>query len=687
MKIPFRPITLDDKETITRYTLSDGYRNCDFAFANMCSWQYLYGSEYAVVDDTLLIRFYLDDGRPAYMMPQGALPLTESIALLIADAASLGHTLCLLGVSEKARMWLQEAFPERFHFVAERSYYDYIYLRTDLAALTGKRFQPKRNHINRFIKENPDYRYEPLTAELVPVCLRFEEQWFAANSDGDAESLDEERKAMIFALHHFEELALAGGTLWAGDRLVAFTYGSPITNDTFGVHVEKADAAVEGAYAMINREFAARIPEQYRYVNREEDLGLAGLRQAKLSYQPFRLYKKMAAFYSHRQELSAAPLSLSGSGAEMSAAGYVVRFAQDEDDRRRVMDLWQTCFHDRSDFLELFFSRKYTPHNTRVAMRGDTLCSALQHLPYMMSLWNGEQPLSYFAGLSTAPQERGRGLMSHLIRESFYTLHRRNIPLAALIPAEESLYGYYRRFGFETVFYREERVYRCEGDAAVGGDAGTVPDDDTLYETWQRLTAARRCTVLHLHDDFAVVLADVRNAGGDAVCVCDADGCPSAMAWAVPADSTVRVLDLAAVDSAAFAALLQMLYRRYGCCRLSVACPPETPDVEPVHFADGGTPVPESKTLVPTGMARVVDAVALLDAYAESYPNRSLSIRLSDDMIPENTGIYIMKEGCSQKQPSSDMAVDYDFDMPAFTRWIFTEAAGTKPFLSLMFNE
>lgn len=138
MEISFCPITLESRSEIVRYTLSGLYRNCDFAFANMYSWCFLYDSEYAVVEDTLFVRFYIDNHRPAYMIPQGALPLQDSIEMLQADARNLGHTLCLLGVSEEGRTALNNAFPERFRFVVERDYADYIYLREDLATLSGK---------------------------------------------------------------------------------------------------------------------------------------------------------------------------------------------------------------------------------------------------------------------------------------------------------------------------------------------------------------------------------------------------------------------------------------------------------------------------------------------------------------------------------------------------------------------
>ena len=98
-----------------------------------------------------------------------------------------------------------------------------------------------------------------------------------------------------YALHHFDSLGLIGGGLRVDNEIIAFSFGAPINHNTFGVHVEKADVNFDGAYTVINQEFASHLPEQYTYVNREEDLGIPGLRQAKLSYQPTILLEKSAA--------------------------------------------------------------------------------------------------------------------------------------------------------------------------------------------------------------------------------------------------------------------------------------------------------------------------------------------------------------------------------------------------------
>ena len=109
------------------------------------------------------------------------------------------------------------------------------------------------------------------------------------------ENIRNERRALTYALHHFEELDLTGAVISVDGKIAAFTFGAPISHNTFGVHYEKADINIDGIYSAINQEFASHLPEQYIYLNREEDLGIPGLRQAKLSYHPVLLLEKTKA--------------------------------------------------------------------------------------------------------------------------------------------------------------------------------------------------------------------------------------------------------------------------------------------------------------------------------------------------------------------------------------------------------
>lgn len=292
--ITFKDVTIRDKDTITQYTMNSCRRNCDLSFSNLCSWRFLYNTQFAIVDGFLVFKFWAA-GELAYMMPVGEGDLKKVLEALIEDARREGGPFCMLGVCSCMREDLEAIMPGQFTFTADRDYADYIYLRSDLATLKGKKFQSKRNHINKFRNTYPDYEYLPITPERVSECLQLEAEWCKANDCDQQEGTGNERRALIYALEHFEELGLTGGLLRVDGKIVAFTFGMPINKETFGVSVEKADTNVDGAYAVINNEFANHISEQYIYMNREEDLGIEGLRKAKLSYQPVTILEKYMA--------------------------------------------------------------------------------------------------------------------------------------------------------------------------------------------------------------------------------------------------------------------------------------------------------------------------------------------------------------------------------------------------------
>lgn len=292
--LTFKQITPADRDIITSFTLRSPHRNCDLSFSNLCSWRFLYDTRYCICEGFLLIKFWAKD-ELVYMMPIGEGNLQKALEILMEDAREEQQPLCLLGLCDPMCQELERLMPGKFLFTADRDYADYLYLRTDLATLTGKKFQPKRNHVNRFKKAHPDYQYTPITPDRIQECLDLEAKWCMANNCDQHEGTGNERRALIFALEHFEELALTGGMLHVDGEIVAFTFGTAINQDTFGVHVEKADTNVEGAYAMINYEFANHLPESFIYLNREEDLGIEGLRKAKLSYQPTLLLEKYTA--------------------------------------------------------------------------------------------------------------------------------------------------------------------------------------------------------------------------------------------------------------------------------------------------------------------------------------------------------------------------------------------------------
>lgn len=299
MDIDFHPLTLADRELVLSFTLQGCSRNCDLSFVNLMSWRFLYDTEVAQHRGRLVFRFKMN-GHTAYLAPLGKGEWAPVIEDMMADSERQGHPFLMLGVTERSLTFLNEAMPDYFYATCDRDYSDYIYLREKLATLAGKKLQKKRNHALQFEKRHPDYEYVPLTPDLLPECRALEEKWKVDKEENSSRGgYENERRSLFYVLDHWNELQVRGGAIRLDGRIVAFTFGAPINFDTFDVCVEKADTEVDGAYAIINRDFVRSLPEKYKYINREEDLGVPGLRHAKLSYRPEIILHKFAVMAKH----------------------------------------------------------------------------------------------------------------------------------------------------------------------------------------------------------------------------------------------------------------------------------------------------------------------------------------------------------------------------------------------------
>ena len=289
--IDFKDITLEDKEIITSYIFPNDCCNCEFSFSNLVSWRFLYDTKYAIVDDFLVLR-YNSGGNDTFMMPIGKGNADNVILKLIEEIHSQGKPFKMYAACHFIENQVSDNLRERFNLLPNRDSFDYVYLREDLANLKGNKFQQKRNHVNRFMKTYPNWEYKSATPELIRLCIEKEHEWYESNDDYKHQEIDNERQALLYAMNHAEEIGVKGGVLLVDNEIVAFTFGFPINHKTFGVHFEKADIRFTGAFTIINQMFAKDIPEEFEYVNREEDLGIEGLRKAKTSYNPVFLITK-----------------------------------------------------------------------------------------------------------------------------------------------------------------------------------------------------------------------------------------------------------------------------------------------------------------------------------------------------------------------------------------------------------
>lgn len=450
--IPFREVLIADKPVIDTYLAEAAIPICDYTFANIYCWQHQYNTVWAEVGGALVVRFDIGHGERGYMV-LGCSDFARLLPQLMENARTAGLPFRMIAMcrrcAESFAAWADANYGLRadgtavicgteqqksecvrrgnecFAICDNRDYQDYIYSLEELCDLTGRKYQPKRNHVNRF-ESLYDYTFEELRQQDIEECLRLEGAWqqrkeAAEVSDTEHRTeheyeMSEEQRAIRRAFDAYGELGLYGGVLRVEGRMVAFTYGSQITPEVFCTHIEKADASYEGVFPMINRCFARALAAKgYAMVNREEDMGLSGLRRSKLSYHPAAMQEKMTLRALTLREIE-------------------------------CRELWQRVFGDDRDFIDLFLTEVYRPENMLVR------CDETGHVVAMLHIVEIETelgPTAYLYAIATDEAWRGRGLASSLVEEAVDTARSRGMAAAMLIPSHEGLKAFYGRLGFE----------------------------------------------------------------------------------------------------------------------------------------------------------------------------------------------------------------------------------------------
>jgi hypothetical protein len=272
-------------------------------FVVLYTWSHAYGIRIARMDNFVLGQMNGPHGT-AYLYPMGSGDVAAAIEAMRTDAAERGVPFRLICVTPDMIETIDRLFPDQYDYQADRDSYDYVYGIDKLSDLVGKKMQAKRNHINRFVENHPDWAVEPVTADNIADCAELERQWqlaAAAETESDTEEAADQRDesvALDVALREFDALGLEGLLIRTEGKVVAFALGKQVSEDSYNIHFEKADAEIQGSYAIINREYARWVRETYptvRWMNREDDMGVPGLRKAKESYHPDLLIEKHTA--------------------------------------------------------------------------------------------------------------------------------------------------------------------------------------------------------------------------------------------------------------------------------------------------------------------------------------------------------------------------------------------------------
>ncbi len=477
--IEFQKIQPKDKPIYERYFSDGKERGAEMSFVNLCLWG---EQKYAIIEGQFVL-FSRFGEHLVYTFPVGKGDKKAAIDALIADANERKIPFTLTALYEEEKALLEKLYPERFAFHSPVSFYDYVYSIDDLADLAGKKYHRKRNHAKRFASA---YAYVARAVEEKDVdkIRAFAEKWFAERETEEGE-FDMERTALTRALDNLGALGLYGMVLEVGGEIVAFTLANRHLSDTMDVNFEKA-LPLDGAYAVINQEFAryirSALPE-IRYMNREEDMGLEGLRRAKENYFP---HHKLVKYRASEKKPFRSPT---------------------EQEVPALRALWQEAFGDEDDYLDIFYSTAFAAERCLCLPKDGKMQAALYWFDCSL---RGEK-IAYVFGVAVAKSARGKGLCRELMNATYDCLRVQGYKGVVLVPAREELYTMYAKLGFEACGGVSERLVatgaepismrRIDGEEyerlrkAYLPESGVVQSGENI-----RFLAAR--TELYAGDDF-----------------------------------------------------------------------------------------------------------------------------------------------------------------------------------------
>ena len=287
MPLRFEPISIHKQDLYIQQFLACPQKTSDYSFVNLWAWGREYGLEWSWGDPLIWLK--QTEPEEIFWAPIGP---WEEIDWTEVFSKRFPEEAVFVRVPEKLAMYWRRDLKGRFQSEETREHWDYIYDVSELAALKGNRFHKKKNLLNQFIRKN-SFTYAPLGPDQIDNALSMQESWCTWRDCESLDTLAAENRSIQRVLTDWDRLeGLSGGTLTVDNQMVAYTVAEKLSKDMVLIHFEKANQAFKGAYQAINQQFLAHSDEQYRFVNREQDLGDEGLRKAKLSYHPVDFLKK-----------------------------------------------------------------------------------------------------------------------------------------------------------------------------------------------------------------------------------------------------------------------------------------------------------------------------------------------------------------------------------------------------------
>ncbi len=290
-----RPVTLDDKELFDKYFKDSSSINSEYTFTNMFMWRNSYNIRYALIDEMLCIFSKHGNGPETINFPLGIGDIKLVIEKIIKYFKTINQRPLIRIYSEDMIDILKSLFPDTFIITEDIDSFDYVYETEDLIELPGNKYHSKRNHINKF-KSLYNYEYHRLTPDSKDACLSMFNHW-CDSKEGLIPGISEQREAVTELLQNWKALDITGGGITVDGKMIAFSFGEVLSqkHSIAVIHLEHADTEFHGSFPLMNQQFLENEWSHLEYVNREEDMGLPGLRKAKQSYKPCLMVKKYIA--------------------------------------------------------------------------------------------------------------------------------------------------------------------------------------------------------------------------------------------------------------------------------------------------------------------------------------------------------------------------------------------------------
>ncbi|MFZ2455060.1 MAG: phosphatidylglycerol lysyltransferase domain-containing protein [Candidatus Altiarchaeia archaeon] len=278
----YKQVSMGDRPLFQEYFNRFPQTHTEYLYTGLVCWSHYTPAFYTVRDGSLLIMNMLE-GKPQFRPPVG-----ERNDVILGEVLDLakreGGKKAVIAIDESAKEWINASHP-KINVQADRDFFDYVYLAKSLAELRGKPYENQRNHLNKFHRKYA-YSVERIDQQNRDEVAEFLQRWCLARDCEEDRMLEEEKKAILFCMDRFFELELSGIVIRIDGKIQALSVWEQITKETAAIHYEKGMQEYDGIYPAINNEAAKILAKDYKYINRESDLGIPGLRTAKERLHP-----------------------------------------------------------------------------------------------------------------------------------------------------------------------------------------------------------------------------------------------------------------------------------------------------------------------------------------------------------------------------------------------------------------